>query len=118
MTEAAVSFAGNLTDQPEIRYTNSGIARGHAPGGRVGPAVAGAVVLHRDRAPRGVMRSDRDERALPPACRSRLVKLGAARPWSAGEGGSSPDNAGTGRHCQTARARQARRKGGREEPVL
>ena len=27
MTEAAVSFAGNLTDQPEVRYTNSGIAR-------------------------------------------------------------------------------------------
>jgi single-strand DNA-binding protein len=27
MTEASVSFAGNLTDQPEIRYTDSGIAR-------------------------------------------------------------------------------------------
>jgi len=27
MTEAAVSFAGNLTDQPEVRYTESGIAR-------------------------------------------------------------------------------------------
>jgi single-strand DNA-binding protein len=27
MTEAAVSFAGNLTDDPEIRYTDSGIAR-------------------------------------------------------------------------------------------
>jgi single-strand DNA-binding protein len=27
MTEAAVSFAGNLTDQPEIRYTEAGIAR-------------------------------------------------------------------------------------------
>jgi single stranded DNA-binding protein len=27
MTEASVSFAGNLTDQPEVRYTNSGIAR-------------------------------------------------------------------------------------------
>jgi single-strand DNA-binding protein len=27
MTEASVSFAGNLTDQPEIRYTESGIAR-------------------------------------------------------------------------------------------
>ena len=28
-----------------------------------------------------------------------------------GEGGSSPDNDGTGRHRQTARVRQARRKG-------
>ena len=27
MTEASVSFAGNLTDQPEVRSTDSGIAR-------------------------------------------------------------------------------------------
>jgi single-strand DNA-binding protein len=27
MTEASVSFAGNLTDQPELRYADSGIAR-------------------------------------------------------------------------------------------
>ena len=27
MTEASVSFAGNLADDPEIRYTDSGIAR-------------------------------------------------------------------------------------------
>ena len=27
MTEAAVSFAGNLTDDPEVRYTESGIAQ-------------------------------------------------------------------------------------------
>jgi single-strand DNA-binding protein len=27
MTEPSVSFAGNLTDQPEVRYTDSGIAR-------------------------------------------------------------------------------------------
>jgi single-strand DNA-binding protein len=27
MTEASVSFAGNLTDQPELRHTESGIAR-------------------------------------------------------------------------------------------
>src|SRR5215207_2115757 len=27
MTEAAVSFAGNLTDQPEVRSTEAGIAR-------------------------------------------------------------------------------------------
>jgi flagellar basal body-associated protein FliL len=25
MTEAAMSFAGNLTDQPEVRYTETGI---------------------------------------------------------------------------------------------
>jgi single-strand DNA-binding protein len=27
MTEASVSFAGNLTDNPEVRHTESGIAR-------------------------------------------------------------------------------------------
>jgi hypothetical protein len=27
MTEAAVSFAGNVTGQPEVRYTEGGIAR-------------------------------------------------------------------------------------------
>jgi single-strand DNA-binding protein len=27
MTEAAVSFAGNLTEDPEVRYTEAGIAR-------------------------------------------------------------------------------------------
>jgi single-strand DNA-binding protein len=27
MTEASVSFAGNLTDDPEVRHTDSGIAR-------------------------------------------------------------------------------------------
>jgi single-strand DNA-binding protein len=27
MTEASVSFAGNLTDQPEVHYTEGGIAR-------------------------------------------------------------------------------------------
>jgi Single-strand binding protein family len=27
MTDASISFAGNLTDQPEVRYTVSGIAR-------------------------------------------------------------------------------------------
>ncbi len=27
MTDAAVSFAGNLTEDPEIRYTEAGVAR-------------------------------------------------------------------------------------------
>jgi single-stranded DNA-binding protein len=27
MAEASVSFAGNLTDDPEVRYTEAGIAR-------------------------------------------------------------------------------------------
>jgi hypothetical protein len=31
---------------------------------------------------------------------------------------SSPDNDGTRRYCRTARVRQARREGGREEPAV
>jgi hypothetical protein len=49
MTEANVSFAGNLTDDPEVRYTDSAIAQAHVPGGRQRSAGAGGVVLHRDR---------------------------------------------------------------------
>ena len=52
-------------------------------------------------------------------CRSGLMELGAAGPGGAGSGGSSPDNDGTGRHRQTARVRQARRRGVRmQEPVV
>jgi single-stranded DNA-binding protein len=32
MTEAAVSFAGNLTDDPEVRYTEGGIVRRRSGG--------------------------------------------------------------------------------------
>lgn len=49
----------------------------------------------------------------PLVCRSGPVKLGQPDPGDAGEGGSSPDNAGTDRNCQTVRVRQARRDGGR-----
>jgi single-strand DNA-binding protein len=54
MTEASVSFAGNLTDQPELRHTEAGIARA-----MVRVAVSGrreqepsffAVVVWRDQA--------------------------------------------------------------------
>jgi single-stranded DNA-binding protein len=31
MTEASVSFAGNLTDDPELRHTEGGIARRRRP---------------------------------------------------------------------------------------
>ena len=52
--------------------------------------------------------------------RSGLTELGAAQARRCGPvGGSSPDNDGTGRHRQTARVRQARRRGVRvQEPVV
>ena len=43
---------------------------------------------------------------------------GQPGPGDAGSGGSSPDNDGTGRHCQTTWACLARREGGREEPAF
>ena len=48
MTELSVSFAGNLTDDPEVRYTEGGIARARF---RVAVSAGGsrAVLLHRDR---------------------------------------------------------------------
>jgi hypothetical protein len=42
---------------------------------------------------------------------------GSLTPGGAGEGGSSPDNDGTGRHCQAVRVRQARREGVRKNPA-
>ena len=60
MTEASVSFAGNLTDDPEVRYTEAGIARARfrvAISGRG----AGGVVLHGGR----VTRPGRARRRVP-----------------------------------------------------
>jgi hypothetical protein len=52
MTEASVSFAGNLTDDPQARAHRERDRPGHVPGGSVGPPGAGAVVLHGDRVAR------------------------------------------------------------------
>jgi hypothetical protein len=43
---------------------------------------------------------------------------GQPDPGGAGEGGSGPDNDGTGQYCQMVRVRQAGWRGVREEPVL
>jgi single-strand DNA-binding protein len=53
MTEAAVSFAGNLTDDPELRHTESGIARAIfrvAVSGRREQASYFTVIVWRDQA--------------------------------------------------------------------
>jgi hypothetical protein len=61
MTEAAVNFAGNLTDDPEVRYTDSGVARAMFRVAVSGPAGPGAVVLYRDR----LARPGRTRRPVP-----------------------------------------------------
>jgi hypothetical protein len=45
MTEASVSFASNLTDDPELRHTEAGIARAMFRVAVLGAAGAGGVVL-------------------------------------------------------------------------
>jgi hypothetical protein len=45
----AISFAGNLTDQPELRHTEAGIARAMVRVAVSGHKGAGGVVHHRDR---------------------------------------------------------------------
>jgi hypothetical protein len=42
MTEASASFANNLTDDPDVRYTEGGDRPGGVPGGGVGPEELGA----------------------------------------------------------------------------
>jgi single-strand DNA-binding protein len=83
MTEASVSFAGNLTDQPEVRYTDSGIARAMF---RV------AVSGRRDQEPSFVTvvvwRDQAEYAAESLAKGSRVVVLGRLqqRAWTAEDG--------------------------------
>src|SRR4029453_9810209 len=93
------------------------------PAGRVGRDPGGhgghQRLLEGPRAPRGSTCPGGGGRTPPAVCRSRPLKLGQPDPGGAGEGGSSPDNDGTGQDCQMAWVRQARREGvSRAEPVV
>ena len=83
MTEAAVSFAGNLTDDPEVRYTDSGIApamfRVAVAGRRDQEASFFAVVVWRDQA---------EHAAQSLAKGTRVVVVGwlQQRSWTAEDG--------------------------------
>ena len=83
MTEAAVSFAGNLTDNPEVHYTNSGIARSvfrvAVSGRREQEASFFTVVVWRDQA---------GHAAQSLAKGSRVVVVGRLqqRTWNAEDG--------------------------------
>jgi len=73
----------------------------------------------RRRAPRGALEPCGGERTPRRACRSRLVQAGGSLPRRGGRtwAASSPDNDGTGQHCQMVWVRQARREGVREKPA-
>jgi single-strand DNA-binding protein len=83
MTEAAVSFAGNLTDQPEVRYTEGGIARAMfrvaVSGRREQEASFYTVVVWRDQAKHAAESLSRG---------SRVVVVGRLqqRTWTAEDG--------------------------------
>jgi single-strand DNA-binding protein len=83
MTEASVSFAGNLTDQPEVRYTEGGIARAvfrvAVSGRREQEASFFTVVVWRDQAEHAAQSLSKG---------SRVVVVGRLqqRTWTAEDG--------------------------------
>jgi single-strand DNA-binding protein len=83
MTEAGVGFAGNLTDDPELRHTDSGIAR---------TTFRVAVSGRRDQEPSFfpviVWRDQAEHAAQSLAKGSRLVVVGRLqqRTWTAEDG--------------------------------
>jgi single-strand DNA-binding protein len=82
MTEAAVSFAGNLTDDPELRHTKAGIARTMfrvTVSGRREEASFFTVVLWRDQAEHAAQSLNKG---------SRVVVVGRLqqRSWTAEDG--------------------------------
>ncbi len=83
MTEANVSFAGNLTDDPELRHTEGGIARAMfrvaVSGRREREASFFTVIVWRDQA---------EHAAESLAKGSRVVVMGRLqqRAWSAEDG--------------------------------
>jgi single-strand DNA-binding protein len=83
MTQASVSFAGNLTDQPEVRHTETGIARARfrvaVSGRRDQEASFFTVVVWRDQA---------EHAAESLSKGSRVVVVGRLqqRSWTAEDG--------------------------------
>jgi single-strand DNA-binding protein len=83
MTEASVSFAGNLTDDPEVRYTEGGIARAvfrvAVSGRREGEASFFTVIVWRDQAEHAAQSLSKG---------SRVVVVGRLqqRTWTAEDG--------------------------------
>jgi single-strand DNA-binding protein len=85
MTEANVSFAGNLTDQPGLRHTEAGIARAvfrvAVSGRREQEASFFTVIVWRDQAEHAAQSLSRG---------SRVVVVGRLqqRAWTAEDGGT------------------------------
>jgi single-strand DNA-binding protein len=106
MTEATMSFAGNLTDNPEVRYTDSGIARAMfrvaVSGRREQEASFFTVILWRDQAEHAAESLAKD---------SRIVVLGRLqqRSWTA-EDDSAQRSAPSCRARGTGASQQCRQR--------
>jgi single-strand DNA-binding protein len=85
MTEAAVSFAGNLTDDPEVRYTQGGIARAMfrvaVSGRREQEPSFFTVVVWRDQAEHAAQSLSKGSRVV-------IVGRLQQRTWTAEDGGA------------------------------
>jgi single-strand DNA-binding protein len=85
MTEAAVSFAGNLTDQPDLRHTESGIARAMfrvaVSGRREQELSFFTVIVWRDQA-------EHAAESLSKGSRVMVVGRLQQRSWTAEDGGA------------------------------
>jgi single-strand DNA-binding protein len=83
MTEASVSFVGNLTDDPEVRYTEAGIARAvfrvAVSGRREQEASFFTVVVWRDQA-------EHAAQSLTKGSRVVVVGRFQQRSWTAEDG--------------------------------
>jgi single-strand DNA-binding protein len=83
MTEAAVSFAGNLTDDPELRHTESGITRAvfrvAVSGRREQEASFFTVIVWRDQA-------EHVNQSLSKGSRVVIVGRLQQRAWTAEDG--------------------------------
>jgi single-strand DNA-binding protein len=83
MPDAQVSFAGNLTDQPEVRHTDGGIARATfrvaVSGRRDGEASFFTVVVWRDQA-------EHAAESLSKGSRVVIVGRLQQRTWTAEDG--------------------------------
>ena len=83
MTEASVCFAGNLTDDPEVRHTESGIARAMfrvaVSGRREQEASFFTVVVWRDQAQHAIESLSRGSRVV-------VVSRLHQRSWTAEDG--------------------------------
>jgi single-strand DNA-binding protein len=83
MPDAQVSFAGNLTDQPEVRHTDGGIARATfrvaVSGRRDGEASFFTVVVWRDQA-------EHAAESLSKGSRVVIVGRLQQRSWTAEDG--------------------------------